>query len=85
MKVPELYNRQTKKIELENTYKVNGLAFLYKNTLGRALTKSLLNKAWYRKPMRALREVAKKLRADSKIYRPLSNQYRGGEGAYPFL
>lgn len=45
MKVPELYNRQTKKIELENTYKVNGLAFLYKNTLGRALTKSLLNKS----------------------------------------
>src|SRR5690606_838343 len=44
MKVPQLYNRQTKEIEYENTYKVNGLAFLYKNTLGRALTKTLLNK-----------------------------------------
>jgi phosphatidylserine decarboxylase len=44
MKNPALYNRATKKIEYENTIKVNGLYFLYSNFLGKALTYSLLNK-----------------------------------------
>jgi phosphatidylserine decarboxylase len=44
MKKPILYNRQTKEIEYENTYKVEGLSFLYKTELGKALTGSILNK-----------------------------------------
>ncbi len=44
MKKPVLYNRQTKEIEYENTYKVDGLAFLYKTELGKLLTKTILNK-----------------------------------------
>ncbi|MBN1950861.1 MAG: phosphatidylserine decarboxylase [Bacteroidales bacterium] len=42
--LPELYNRKTKAIEHENTYKVEGLVFLYRNFFGRALTFSVLNK-----------------------------------------
>lgn len=44
MKKPQLFNRQTKKIEYENTYKVNGLSFLYKTELGKAFTSTILNK-----------------------------------------
>jgi phosphatidylserine decarboxylase len=44
MKNPVLFNRNTKKIEYENTIRVNGLYFLYSNFLGKALTYSILNK-----------------------------------------
>lgn len=44
IKLPELYNRKSKKIELENAYKVEGLAFLYGSLLGKAFTHSILNK-----------------------------------------
>jgi phosphatidylserine decarboxylase len=44
MKKPVLYNRKTKEIEYENTYKAEGLAFLYKTELGKALTSTILNK-----------------------------------------
>jgi phosphatidylserine decarboxylase len=44
MKKPVLYNRKTKEIEYENTYKVDGLAFLYKTELGKVLTHTILNK-----------------------------------------
>lgn len=44
MKKPVLYNRQTKEIEYENTYKVDGLYFLYKTALGKALLYSVLTK-----------------------------------------
>jgi phosphatidylserine decarboxylase len=40
----KLYNRQTKLTEFENTYKEQGLYFLYKNEFGKALTRSILNK-----------------------------------------
>lgn len=41
---PILYNRQTGEIEKENTYKADGLSFLYKTELGKVLTNSILNK-----------------------------------------
>jgi len=44
MKKPILYNRKTKELEHENTYKADGLAFLYKTELGKALTSTILNK-----------------------------------------
>lgn len=44
MKKPKLYNRTTKSIEYENTYKINGLSFLYTTELGQALTNTILNK-----------------------------------------
>jgi phosphatidylserine decarboxylase len=44
MKKPVLYNRQTRELEHENTYKVEGLSFLYKTELGKALTNTILNK-----------------------------------------
>lgn len=44
MKKPVLYNRKTKEIEYENTYKAEGLSFLYKTELGKALTRTILNK-----------------------------------------
>jgi phosphatidylserine decarboxylase len=44
MKKPNLYNRQTKQIEYENTYKVGGLSFLYNTELGKLLTNTILNK-----------------------------------------
>ncbi len=44
MRKPKLYNRKTKELEFENTYKVDGLAFLYKTELGKLLTYTILNK-----------------------------------------
>jgi len=44
MKKPILFNRQTKAIEHENTYKVEGLSFLYNTELGKVLTSTILNK-----------------------------------------
>lgn len=44
MKSPALYNRTTKSIEYENTYKADGLAFLYSTSLGKLLTEVLLTK-----------------------------------------
>lgn len=43
-KNPQLYNRATQKIEIENAYKSDGLKFLYKTTFGKALTSSVLVK-----------------------------------------
>lgn len=43
-KLPVLYNRISKSIEQENTYKVDGLSFLYGTKLGKALTGSVINK-----------------------------------------
>ncbi len=44
MKLPVLYNRISKSIEQENTYKIDGLSFLYGTKLGKALTGSVINK-----------------------------------------
>ncbi|TNE79938.1 MAG: phosphatidylserine decarboxylase [Bacteroidetes bacterium] len=44
MKLPQLYNRQTQSIETENTYKVEGLSFLYNTFLGKLITYSIFNK-----------------------------------------
>lgn len=44
MKLPVLYNRISKNIEQENTYKIDGLSFLYGTKLGKALTGSVINK-----------------------------------------
>ena len=43
-KLPELYNRISKSTEHENTYKIDGLSFLYGTRLGKALTGSVINK-----------------------------------------
>jgi phosphatidylserine decarboxylase len=45
MKRIRVYNRQTREIEFENTYKGGGLHFLYKTDLGKALTSTILNKS----------------------------------------
>lgn len=39
---PQLYNRKTKKIEFEDAYKSGGLKFLYRTSVGKAITSSLL-------------------------------------------
>ncbi|MBI1223277.1 MAG: phosphatidylserine decarboxylase [Bacteroidetes bacterium] len=44
MNLPQLYNRKTKSIETENTYKVGGLAVLYKSVLGKWITYTVFNK-----------------------------------------
>ncbi len=44
VKLPELYNRESKALEYENTYKVDGLAFLYHKRFGKAITGTVLNK-----------------------------------------
>lgn len=41
-KNPQLYNRQTQKLETEFAYKSGGLKFLYRTTFGKAITSSLL-------------------------------------------
>lgn len=41
---PKLYDRRTKSIEYENTYKSNGLAFLYNTGFGKMLNTVILNK-----------------------------------------
>lgn len=44
MKLPALYNRSTKSIEYENTYKADGLAFLYNTSIGKLLTEVIMTK-----------------------------------------
>lgn len=44
MIIPKLYNRTTKSFEYENTYKVNGLAFLYNSGIGKVFNNVFLNK-----------------------------------------
>ncbi|MEZ5104773.1 MAG: phosphatidylserine decarboxylase [Draconibacterium sp.] len=43
-KSPVLYNRENGELEYENTYKVDGLAFLYGTKFGKAITGSVINK-----------------------------------------
>jgi phosphatidylserine decarboxylase len=44
MAKPTLYNRETRTLEHEHTYKGGGLSFLYKTEFGKVLTYSILNK-----------------------------------------
>lgn len=41
---PRLYNRKTGTIEYEDTYKVNGLSFLYNTGIGKVFNQVILNK-----------------------------------------
>ena len=63
MKKPILYNRVTKEIEYENTYKAEGLSFLYKTELGKAFTRTILNKRiiskLYGRTVKSRRSVSK--------------------------
>ena len=84
MKKPTLYNRRTSKIEHENTYKLDGLAFLYKTEFGKMLTHTILNKhiisTLYGRTVKGRRSIAqigkfiKHYKIDvSEIKRPLSS------------
>ena len=44
MNKPKLYNRTTRSFEYENTYKVNGLSFLYNSGIGKMFNSMFLNK-----------------------------------------
>ena len=44
MKKPLVYNRKSKELEIEDTYRIDGLAFLYKTDFGKAITSALLSK-----------------------------------------
>jgi phosphatidylserine decarboxylase len=84
MKKPVLYNRQNQEIEYENTYKVDGLSFLYNTDLGKALTNTILNKhvisSIYGRTVKSHRSISqidkfiKHYKIDtSEIKRPLSS------------
>lgn len=61
MNYPSVYNRVTKEVELERTYQIEGLAFLYQNTLGRFLTNSILKRRfvsnWYARHVKSPKSV----------------------------
>ncbi|HVN56968.1 MAG TPA: phosphatidylserine decarboxylase [Bacteroidales bacterium] len=66
IRLPEVYNRRSKSIEFENTYKIDGLTFIYGTKFGKALIGSIINK---RKISTLYGQLVKSKKSASKISR----------------
>lgn len=68
---PALYNRQTGKIEHENTFKHKGLKFLYHHPVGKVITRGLLSQRY----MSALYGAHMKSPRSKHFIKPFIEQY----------
>lgn len=72
MSKPELYNRETGKIELEDTYKFKGLKFLYHHPVGKVITRGLLSQRY----MSAIYGAHMKSRRSKSFIKPFIEHYQ---------